>query len=95
LDTPTLREALFERLTDSDDDTRGEAMVGLANRRDRRVVPAIAKELASDCVGSLAVEAAGIIAAPELHPELIALREWWDVNDRLLVDAIQACSPEG
>ena len=92
VDTPTLREALAERLNDVDLVTRCEAIVGLARRGDRRTIPALSKELSSDCVDVLAVEAAEIIASPELYPHLIALRERWDGDETLLARAITACS---
>jgi methionyl-tRNA formyltransferase len=40
-DTPTLRDALAARLEDSDDDTRIEAVHGLALRGDTRALPAV------------------------------------------------------
>ena len=51
------------------------------------------RELTSRLVGSLAVEAAEMIRAPELHPGLVALRDWWDVDPALLDDAIITCQP--
>jgi HEAT repeat protein len=90
LNTPEIREALVDRLDDLDDDARGEALVGLARRNDRRVVDSLTKELSSDCVGTLAIEAAELIASPELHPHLVDLREWWDVDPELLERAISA-----
>lgn len=57
-DTPELREALWARVNDVDSETRGEALVGLAKRKDDRVIGAIERELASPDVGRLAVEAA-------------------------------------
>jgi HEAT repeat protein len=92
-DTPGLREALVERLADPDDDTRAEAMVGLARRGDRRVLPALREELASDSVGTLAVEAAALIGEPDLYPLLVALRGWWVLDAESLAEAIRACSP--
>ncbi len=92
LDTPAIREALVARLHDDDYDTRSEAIIGLAECRDRRVIPILIKELTSGCVGSLAVEAATKIAAPELLPHLLALKDWWDVDPSLLGEAVQACS---
>jgi len=93
VDTPDLRDALMERLADNDDDTRCEALVGLARRRDRRVLPALQRSLSSDSVCSMEVEAAAMIGDPLLLKELVALREWWDVDRALLDEAIQACSP--
>jgi HEAT repeat protein len=90
-DTPQIREALYRRLDDSDFDTRSEAMMGLAQRKDRRVVPFISAALASDTVGALAVEAAGAIASPDLLPALLELRSWWDVDTALLETAIRNC----
>ncbi len=93
LDTPNLRNALAERLSDEDDDTRCEALAGLARRGDSRVVEPLLKALASESVSTLEVEAAELIADPRLYPELLALRGWWDVNEALLERAILACSP--
>jgi HEAT repeat protein len=36
IDTAEIREALFARITDSNDDARGEALVGLSRRKDPR-----------------------------------------------------------
>jgi len=94
-DTPELRAALLDRLSDEDGTTREEAMVGLAARKDPRVLPILRDELVhEDGVGTLAVEAAGLIAEPSLLPLLLPLREWWDVEPETLEDAIQACSPK-
>jgi hypothetical protein len=92
-DTPSLREALIERLTDSDEEARGEALIGLARRGDARLIPALINELESESVGTLAVEAAELIADPQLYSALVALRDCWDVNADLLEAAILACSP--
>jgi HEAT repeat protein len=91
LDSAELRDALADRLDDPDDDTRAEALMGLARRRDRRVIAALAKELSGDCVGTLAVEAAEEIGAPELYVPLVELRTWWDVAPELLDHAVRAC----
>jgi HEAT repeat protein len=92
LDTPAIREALIERANDADSDTRSEAITGLVERGDRRVIPVLVRELTSDCVGTQAVEAAARIAASELLPYLLALKEWWDISPGLLAQAIEACS---
>jgi len=91
-DTPALRDALVRRLSDEDDDARAEALVGLARRGDRRVLPFLVRELASESVGTLAVEAATWIGDPQLLPQLVALKGWWDVDEKLLDEAVRACS---
>ena len=90
-DTPRIRDALFERITDRHDDTRGEALLGLARRKDSRVIDALHKEFESDCVGALAVEAAEAMASPELRQYLVNLQTWWDLDSQLLARAIAAC----
>jgi HEAT repeat protein len=92
-DTPAIRDALVDRLADADDETRCEALVGLTRRGDPRVLPCLHKELACESIGTLAIEAAALIGEPQLLPQLVALRAWWDVDDRLLEEAIRACSP--
>jgi HEAT repeat protein len=94
VNTPELRAALVARLSDEDDDTRTEAFIGLARRGDRRVLPALREELASDSVGKLAVEAAALMGDPSLHTLLVALQGWWDVDEELLGEAVRACSPK-
>jgi HEAT repeat protein len=91
-DTPELRTALFHRLVDEDSDTRREALVGLAGRRDSRIIPALCAEHALDDVGNLAVEAAALVADPRLLPLLRDLRESCGGDDALLDEVIRACS---
>jgi HEAT repeat protein len=66
LDTPEIRDALAARLDDADDDTRHEAIVGLARRQDRRAIAAIHREIAADSAGSLVFEAAELLGLPDL-----------------------------
>ena len=40
-DSPEIRDALFRRVSDSNEDVREEAMVGLSNRIDPRVLPSL------------------------------------------------------
>ena len=64
-DTPEVRDALAARLEDEDDEVRGEALVGLARRRDPRAVAVITAELHAADVSSFALEAAETMPSPE------------------------------
>ena len=92
LDTPDIRNALAARLDDSDDETRGEAMIGLARRKDQRAIPAIQKDLTSVATEK-AIEAATLSESPELVPDLTALRGLPGLASSFLEDAIAACTP--
>lgn len=93
LDTPDIRQALVNRLNDPDNDTRAEAIVGLAERHDPRVLEAVKKELLCPTLGSLILEAAEKMACPELLPILIDLRpQMIEQPDPDLERAIAACS---
>lgn len=94
IDTKQIRDALADRLSDPDFDTRGEALVGLAQRKDVRVIAALKLELESDCIGCLAIEAAEMIASSELYDLLVDLRGWWDVDVNLLEQAIEVSKPD-
>lgn len=93
-DSPEIRQTLLTRLKDPHDETRGEAMVGLALRKEIRVIPHIRAELISDDVMMLAVEAARDIGSPALLRALVELRSWWDLDSSLLEEAIGACRGE-
>ena len=79
-DTPALREALYARLRDPDGDTAGEAMIGLARRKDARVVAPLQEALQTGDVGSLPLEAAAALADPLLLPALQQLQTQWSGN---------------
>ena len=90
-DSSELREALFGRIQDVHDETRWEALLGLARRNDNRVVPYIRSELQADVVAVFAVEAALEAGFRELLPALRELATWWDLDSDLLADALSAC----
>jgi HEAT repeat protein len=89
-DTPEIRAALRARLTDPDNITRGEALKGLAARRDAGTAAALIAELSGDDPHECAVEAAELFADPRLVPAIEALRERWPGNE-WLDRAIETC----
>jgi HEAT repeat protein len=57
-DSPEIRNALASRLDDPCEDAREEAMIGLAKRRDQRVLLPLISCLEATCVPERAIEAA-------------------------------------
>jgi HEAT repeat protein len=94
-DTPQLRQALLARTEDSDEETRGESIVGLARRRDVRVVAVIERELCRPDAANLVVDAAHEFPQPSFLAGLKRLdrerwdRERWDLES--VAAAIAAC----
>ena len=91
-DTPGLRQALADRLDDDDATVAGEALVGLARRRDSRVLPVLLPLLARDDAGPLEIEAAGELAEPDLLPLLLAIEPDEVISQPSLEAAIAACT---
>jgi HEAT repeat protein len=77
LDTLAIRQALSERLTERDDEIRGEAFVGLARRGDLLIIDQIVREVEGD-PGSLVFDAADEILkhVPEEPRITAALSKW-------------------
>jgi HEAT repeat protein len=75
VDTPELREALLRRLTDANEEVRGEALVGLARRKDARVLEPLMAALQARNVMVLVVEAAQAFEDRRLYPLLLQLRD--------------------
>lgn len=100
-DTPRIRQALCDRLTDDDEDTRLEAMVGLAKRKDERVYEPLHDILVQDVArgGGMAyhIEAAAELADPRLYALLVQLRNNWRGERTWVYDdleeALARCSP--
>lgn len=94
-DTPAIREALYQRFLNENVENNyeiyGEALVGLAKRKDSRILTRLVEELSSDYVGILALEAAAEMADSRLYPALIKLQQWWTGNSNLLETAINNC----
>jgi HEAT repeat protein len=89
-DLPGIREALVSRLSDSDEEVRGEAMLGLAKRRDVRAARAILTELGREDVLSLAIEAAEEMPLSEFLPRLEQLLAVHP-NDEDIKRAVERC----
>ena len=96
-DTEEVRQALASRLSDADAATRIEALVGLAARRDPRVVGDVEHVLRGGDPPHVVVDAARALASPDLLPALMALRDsGWPKSEadvHLLDRAIAACRP--
>lgn len=93
-DSARIRQGLAARLDDHHQDTRQEALVGLARRRDARALAATAAALRSDEVFLLDVEAAEWLGDPRLHPRLVELRAQWEPGALGIDAAVAACDPE-
>ena len=93
-DSPAIRDALAARLTDVDDEVRGEAMAGLARRLDERAVEPVLRELAETNVMTFAIEAAGAMPRPEFLPHLEALYAAHPENETI-VQALSRCREAG
>jgi HEAT repeat protein len=94
-------DALAARVADEDDDTRAEAIVGLARNRDQRALTPLMKyldELYTDdeCWGyieGLLYEAASELADPRLCPVLIKVKSAVP-DDQYLDEALGKCGCE-
>ncbi|MFG6489577.1 HEAT repeat domain-containing protein [Roseateles sp. BYS78W] len=73
VDTPEVRERLWQNLGDAEADVRGEAVIGLAVRGDARVIDHLLA-LGDDGWGSLDLNAAKKMASPRLLSALQALQ---------------------
>jgi HEAT repeat protein len=97
VDTPAIREALYQRfLTEDRQDKEtaeiyDEALAGLANRQDDRILPQLISQLMSDDASTLAIQAAEAMADDRLYPALLHLQTWCD--SAYLQDALLACQP--
>lgn len=97
LDTPEIRDALYNRINDPHTDTQDEALMGLARRKDPRVLEPIIQLLTTDTdtLTSFAMEMAFEVAHTSLCPALLKLQvEWANDNDsrtEMLSEVLKAC----
>lgn len=92
VDTPALREALAARLDDVDRDTRSEALVGLAYRRDPRALPRVRQALTRRGGNLLPLEmlAAGALSDPQLHELVQRHQAGWATDEEMrAADAVR------
>jgi len=99
-DTPAIREALLKRLHDSDDTTAGEALVGLARRKDNRILDTLIERLRPERLRTLdgsdlfEVRSAELLADPRLLPVLNRVHE--EMGDCIdVAEAICCCQAGG
>lgn len=74
LDTPEIRDALLLAAKDRNEDVRGEALLGLAQRDRFLALPLLKLELAKEAVNINTVEAAEVVADASLVELLASLR---------------------
>ena len=70
IDNDFIRNALWDRVNDKDQDTKLEAIVGLAKRKDFRIKEIIKRELINGQFGTLLFEAIEVLNAKEFIPLL-------------------------
>ena len=98
VDNPKVRDLLWANLQDNDEDVRGEALVGLAVRKDERVIPVLLGLLDTNC-RVFELTASEAVASPILLERLNTIKDsvtnengsdsyWYGC----LLDAIDACS---
>jgi len=94
LDLPEAHAVLWERAAENDSEIRCEALRGLAFRGETGLTDLLIRELTSDEFYDDVLEAAECLADPALLPYLLPLREWEQINEACLDDAIAACGGE-
>jgi HEAT repeat protein len=100
VDSKEIRDALFVGVSDNDSEIRGEALVGLALRKDQKVADLLLKEWETfDEVSILSLEAAEESANVKLHSKLLHLQGELNSSADMLFEsqlqcAIDSCQPK-
>jgi HEAT repeat protein len=92
-DTPEIRQALLDRVNDSDCDTRGEALCGLVRLKHPKVLAMVEHELdTSEQISNFTLDAAELLAAQQLVPHLQELQSIEGNDYDKFQRVIDACS---
>ncbi len=97
VDTPEIREILFQGTCDQVEFVRGEALVGLAIRHDDRVIEPLIRELLAwetARYSHFAIDAAEVIASPQLLQTLLQMKQVICPDDNRFDEAIRLCSAQ-
>ncbi len=97
--TPEICSALLARLSEENQEIRGEALLGLARHHHPEAITYLKQELNGESINVLMLEAAEALASEDLYPLLLA---WKGVEgegsdsyfERCLEDALKACGPK-
>ncbi len=93
--TPELRNALFANLRDASEQIRVEALFGLAQRRDGRMMQNLAMALDNERPHELALQSAALMADHNLCELLLRAAQhadnWSTPEQEALVEALRAC----
>lgn len=92
VDSDDISRALLKNANDPHEDTKDEAILGLAKRNHPKALELVISRLGDEWIGDLAIEAAGFLASPDLLPILKEIRQSWNGEDTTLIDAaISSC----
>ena len=98
VDDSKVRDLLWANLQDKDEDVRGEALVGLAIRKDERIIPVLLELLDTNC-RVFELNASESVASPLLSERLNTIKDAVSNENGIdsywfgcLLDAIDACS---
>src|SRR5690606_36818225 len=80
-DSVAIRETLWTAVTDSDSDVRGEALVGLAKRKDPRTAKAILQDCSQHGISRQSFEAAEKLGDPRVQAIVLGLLESPDLDE--------------
>jgi hypothetical protein len=93
VDGDDVRRCLATRLDDTDDDTRAEALVGLARRHEPGIDRRVREALEAETVSTLAIDAAAMLGDPQFADVLAAIGRRWNADDPHLQRAVRRCEP--